>query len=182
MVFFTGCCLFKTNFTAEEMQWLNPYEEGDTLIFQSSNDDFDTTLIVQKTVYHSRVGCNPIAAHGTHKYHTGRLYYQTSTEKYNAGGKNLLSIQKHRDRTDLSISYLNNWFILHELDTRLSYSRITQIEVINEGKVFLFSDHHPRRKPDDIKYLYWHKDHGIIKYITYAEIVWKRINMDFEVE
>lgn len=182
IAFLTGCCLQKTHFTAEEMQWLNPYEEGDTLIFQSAKGEVDTSWIVQKTIYHSRIGCNPIASHGTHKYHTGRIIYHNSTRKYNTTDKNLLSIQKHRDRTDLSISYLDNLFVIHELDIKLSYSRFTHIKVLNKGELFLFSDDHPQKKPDDIRYLYWHKDHGIIKYITHEGVEWKRINLDFEVE
>ena len=171
--FFTGCCLQKTHFTAEEMQWLNPYEEGDTLIFQSAKGEVDTSWIVQKTIYHSRAGCNPINAHGTHQYHTGRIYYQNSTDLYSKDGKTIVSMQKYRDRTGLSLFFKG---------TRFYFFDIPELDEFKHENGHVFRDDHPRSRPDEPKYIYWHKDHGIIKYITHEGVKWKRINLDFEVE
>ncbi len=179
-VFFCSCCLWKTHFTDEELQWLIPYNEGDTIIFQSANGDLDTSWIVQKVIYHA--SCNPIASHGTHQYHTGRIFYQNSTKNYKSGGKQLISIAKYTDRTNLAIFYLGNGFILNDIETQLSYSQSTDVELLSGGDVYLFTHTIPLVKPDRIKYLYWHKDHGIIKYITYDEVEWKRINLEHEVE
>ncbi len=175
-----SCCLWKTHFTEQELKWLEPYNEGDTIIFQTSNGDRDTSWIVQKVIYHAN--CNPIASHGTHKYHTGRIFYQNSTKNYKSGGKELLSIAKYTDRTELSIFYLGNIFLLNDIDTRFSYSQLTNAELLSDGNIYLFTGKHPLARSNDIKYLYWNKDYGIIKYITYDEVVWKRINLDFEVE
>lgn len=175
-----SCCLWKTHFTEQELEWLEPYNEGDTIIFQSSNGDRDTSWIVQKVIYHAN--CNPIASHGTHKYHTGRIFYQNSTKNYKSGGKGLLRISKYTDRTELSIFYLGFRFILADIKTRLSYSQLTNVELVSDGNIYFFSDKLPLAKPNDIQYLYWHKEYGIIKYITYDEVEWKRINLDYEFE
>jgi len=179
-IFVASCCLWKTHFTEVELKWLEPYNEGDTIIFQSTKGDLDTSWVVQKVIYHA--SCNPIASHGTHLHHTGRIFYQNSTKNYKSGGKELISIAKYTDRTNLMISYLNNWFILNNIETQLSFSDLTDVEIKNEGEFYLFIDKHPLAKPDNIKYLYWHKDHGIIKYITYDGVEWKRINLNFEFE
>jgi len=176
IAFLTGCCLQKTHFTAEEMQWLNPYEEGDTLIFQSAKGEVDTSWIVQKTIYHSRAGCNPINAHGTHQYHTGRIYYQNSTEKYSSGGRSLISIMKTRKRTGFSVSYIG---------TTYSFYDVSEVWDIKSDSIYIFQAryyNHPNARSDQIDYLHWHENHGIIKYITHAGVEWKRINMDYEVE
>lgn len=171
--FFSGCCLFKTNFTAEEMQWFHPYEEGDTLIFQSTHGDLDTSWIVQKTVYHSREGCNPINASGTHKYHTGRIFYQNSTEKYSSGGKRIVSMGKNLRRTHFSISYLG---------TIYSFYDISEVAEFKADSIYIFRAlyyNHPNARPEQLDYLFWHEEHGIIKYITHEGVEWKRINLDF---
>jgi len=172
--------MFKTHFTDDELQWLSPYNEGDTMIFQSTNGDFDTSWIVQKIIYHAN--CNPIASHGTHRYHTGRIFYQNSKEKYKSGAKELISIQKYTDRTALFIFYLNEDFILNDINKNLSYSKLTEVEILNDGKVYVFSNLHPRSRPDDLEHLHWHEEYGIIKYITHRGIAWKRINLEWEVE
>jgi hypothetical protein len=178
--YLTGCCLYKTHFTDKELIWLSPYSEGDTIIFQSNNGDLDTSWIVQKIIYHAN--CNPISSHGTHRYHTGRIYYQNSTKNYTSGGKELISIAKYPDRTNLMISYQGNWFILSDIATQLDFGQLTDVEIFADEDIYLFSDKHPLAKPDNIQFLYWHKEYGIIKYITHARVEWKRINMDFEVE
>jgi len=172
--------MFKTRFSDEELKWLSPYNEGDTLIFRSANGDLDTSWIVQKIIYHAE--CNPIASHGTHRYHTGRIFYQNSKAKYPSGGKELLGIKKYTDRTAIDIFYLNNSFLLYDLDKMIDITGLTDVERIEKDKIFILSDLHPKSKPDEIEFLYWHEEHGIIKYITHGGLEWKRINLDFEVK
>ncbi len=101
-----SCCLYKTKFTEEELKWIDPYEEGDTLIFRSSTGELDTSWIVQKIIYYPE--CNPIAHHAKYKHQTARIYYQNSKLNYSSGGEELISVVKYEDYSRIDIFSLLN--------------------------------------------------------------------------
>ena len=180
ILYFTSCCMFKTRFSEEDLKWLNPYKEGDTLIFRSAKGDMDTSWIVQKVIYYPE--CNPIEANAKYKFHTGRIFYQNSKINYSSGGKELISVVKYDDKTSIDIFYLSTGFMLDSPEMMELFKNILDVTRIESEKVYVFSNYHPKSKPEDVKYLYWHDDYGIIKYITHSGLEWKRINLGFEVE
>ena len=180
ILYFTACCMFKTRFSEEDLKWLNPYKEGDTLIFRSAKGDMDTSWIVQKVIYYP--ACNPIEVNAKYKFHTGRIFYQNRRINYSSGGKELISIVKYGDKTSIDIFYLSAGFMLDSPEMMELYKNILDVTRIESEKVYIFSNYHPKSKPEDIEFLYWHDDYGIIKYITHSGLEWKRINLGFEAE
>ena len=178
--FLGGCCLFKTKFSEEELKWLNPYNEGDTLIFRSAAGEMDTSWIVQKVIYYPE--CNPIAHNAKYKFHTARIFYQNSKLNYSSGGKELISVVKYEDRTDLYVFYLNSGFSIFDLDNQFDITHLSDIDRLENEKMYLFTDNDLRSKPEEINFLYWHDDYGLIKYITHSGMEWKRVNLDFDVK
>ncbi len=176
--FISACCLFKTELSEEDLRWVNVYNEGDTIIFKSSEGMMDTSWIVQKTIYYPE--CNPIAHHAKYKYHTARIFYQNSKLNYSSGGKELISVIKYEDRTTVDLFYLTKGFMLDSEEWMKLFVDIMDVKRIEAERVYVFSNYHPKSKPEDIEFLYWHDDYGIIKYITHSGIEWKRINMDKE--
>ena len=175
-----SCCLFKTHFSEEELKWLNPYNEGDTLIFRSAAGEMDTSWIVQKVIYYPE--CNPIAHNAKYKFHTARIFYQNSKLNYSSGGKELISVVKYEDRTSINIFYLSAGFKLDSPEMMELFKNILDVSRIESESMYVFSNFHPKSKPEDIEFLYWHDDYGLIKYITHSGMMWKRINMEYEVK
>lgn len=59
---------------------------------------------------------------------------------------------------------------------------IQDVKRIESESVYVFTDYHPKSEPEDIEFLFWHDDFGLIKYITHSGMEWKRINLGFEIE
>lgn len=175
-----SCCLYKTEFTEAELKWIDPYEEGDTLIFRSSTGELDTSWIVQKIIYYPE--CNPIAHHAKYKHHTARIYYQNSKLKYSSGGEELISVVKYEDHPRIDIFYLTKGFILdspEKMELRRFYQGVKRVE---SESVYILANYHPKSEPEDIEFLYWHDEYGLIKYILHNGEEWKRVNLDVEIE
>lgn len=179
-VLLNSCCPFKTKFTDKELKWLDPYEEGDTLIFRSAKGDMDTSWIVQKVIYYPE--CNPIANDAKYKFHTARIFYQNSKQKYSSGGKEFISIVKYEDSPRIHIFYLNKGFSLDSPKMMELHRSIQDVKRIESESVYVFTDYHPKSEPEDIEFLFWHDDFGLIKYITHSGMEWKRINLGIEIK
>jgi len=180
MTVLNGCCLFETEFTEDDLRWLDVYNEGDTLIFRSSKGEMDTSWIVQKVIYYP--ACNPIAHHAKYKFQTGRIFYQNSKINYQSGGVELINVVKYEDFTYIHISYLNTGFTIDNSERMKLYKDLFDFERIEKDRINMFSNNHPKSNPKDIKFLLWHDDYGIIKYITHDSTVWKRINLLHTIE
>jgi hypothetical protein len=179
-VIISSCCLIKTEFSEAEFKWIDPYEEGDTLIFRSSTGEMDTSWIVQKIIYYPE--CNPIAHDAKYKHQTARIYYQNSKLNYSSGGKELISVVKYEDYPRIHIFYLNKGFSLDSPEMMELMRYYQDVKRIESESVYVFTDSHPKSKPDDIKFLYWQDEYGLIKYILHNGEEWKRINLDVEIE
>ncbi|KAF0204404.1 MAG: hypothetical protein FD170_309 [Bacteroidetes bacterium] len=179
-VIISSCCLIKTEFSEAELKWIDPYEEGDTLIFRSTTGEMDTSWIVQKIIYYPE--CNPIAHDAKYKHQTARIYYQNSKLNYSSGGKELISVVKYEDYPRIHIFYLNKGFSLDSpemMELRRSYQDVKRIE---SESIYIFTNYHPKTEPEDVEFLYWHDEYGLIKYILHNGEEWRRINLDVEIE
>jgi hypothetical protein len=175
-----GCCPFKTHLSDNEIKWVDSYKEGDTLIFQSAAGDLDTSWIVQKIIDYT--DCNPLASSASHRYHVGKIYYQNSTLNFSSGGRGFITIIKYTDRTYLHISYKYSGFGFYDLYKKIDITNLSGIERLEDKRMYIFKDLDKRSTPDDIEFLYWHDDYGLVKYIMHGGMVWKRINLGFEIE
>jgi hypothetical protein len=179
-VIISSCCLIKTEFSEAELKWIDPYEEGDTLIFRSSTGEMDTSWIVQKVIYYPE--CNPIAHDAKYKHQTARIYYQNSKLNYSSGGKELISVVKYEDYPRIHIFYLNKGFSLDSPEMMELRRYYQDVKRIDSESVYIFTNYHPKSEPEDIEFLYWHDEYGLIKYILHNGEEWKRINLDVEIE
>lgn len=175
-----SCCLYKTKFTEDELKWIDPYEEGDTLIFRSKSGEMDTSWIVQKVIYYPE--CNPIAHDAKYKHQTARIYYQNSKQKYRSGGKELISVVKYEAYPRIHIFYLNKGFSLDSPEMMEMMRYYQDVKRIESESVYIFTNYHPKSEPEDIEFLYWHDEYGLIKYILHNGEEWRRINLDVEIE
>jgi hypothetical protein len=180
VVIISSCCLIKTEFSEAELKWIDPYEEGDTLIFRSSTGEMDTSWIVQKVIYYPE--CNPIAHDAKYKHQTARIYYQNSKLNYSSGGKELISVVKYKDRTSIHIFYLNKGFSIDSPEMMELFNDIQDIKRIESESIYVFTDSHPKSKLEDIEFLFWHDEYGLIKYNLHNGEEWRRINLDVEIE
>jgi len=179
-VIISSCCLIKTEFSEAELKWIDPYEEGDTLIFRSSTGEMDTSWIVQKVIYYPE--CNPIAHDAKYKHQTARIYYQNSKLKYSSGGEELISLVKYEDYPRIDIFYLTKGFSLDSPEMMELRRYYQDVKRIDSESVYIFTNYHPKSEPEDIEFLYWHDEYGLIKYILHNGEEWKRINLDVEIE
>lgn len=170
---FCGCCSIKARFNPEELKWLSVYEVGDTLVFMSQSGEIDTTYIIGKRVRH--IECNPYLSYeGLFRPILGNVYYGKTPEEEISTLNSLVGLIKDRNKTSLHISYLFGSILFFDMNE--------EVWKYNDGGVYVFDTSHPKSKPEYPVLIYWHENHGIIKYITHSGVEWKRINLDFEVE
>lgn len=171
-------CVEKTNFTDEDLIWIDIYNEGDILIFQELEfSELDTTLITRKEIYHP--GYQPMARENIP--HTARLFYKN--KKYTSPDFDAEMIEMYKNESDEEakpiISYLGGSFFTE--DYSLDFSKMNlNITTKEFNNVYIFSNikhkRHTKDQDANPQVLYWDKYHGIIKYITYEGKVWERIN------
>ncbi len=164
---FSEGCVQKTVFNEEELRWLNVYNAGDTLIFQSSNHDLDTSIIVKKSIYYPEY--MPIEVHGRYLPQHGEVWYKNKNFKYHPDGGQLISMIKREPKkaTVIDIDYLYNGVIVPDLSTGFKKYR--------QGKVYALDCFNERAKNDVPKMIYWQEDSGVVKYITHSNVEWNLI-------
>lgn len=162
-------CGIKTKLSKTDLKWMNVYNEGDTLIFKSDKGDFDTSLIIKKEIYYSEY--NPVEVHGKYLPQLGKIWYKNKRLQYHPEGYELISmIKKHpKNETFLNIDYLYSDVLVLNLESG-------SIEQYKHGKVYEFDTYHPNGRPEQPKKIFWHEDHGIIKYITHDNVIWELVN------
>ena len=102
----------------------------------------------------------------------GEVWYRNTRLQYHPEGDKLVTIfKKHpTNSTFLSIDYLYSDVMVLNLTKR-------GIEKFKSGKVYEFDTYHEKGRVEQPKKIFWHEDYGIIKYITHADVIWKRINI-----
>lgn len=160
-----GC---KSRFTDEEQKWIDAYNVGDTLIFQSERGELDTSYIVDKTI--RLAGYNPINDDWYRSLYA-RVYYKNKNSE-----RVLLKSVKTgtKRRASVFINYLGTMYFYSDGDFHL-------LEDARKGDVYvLFNDRYKNKNKRRLKCIYWHEEYGIIKYIDYYDISWERINLKVE--
>jgi hypothetical protein len=165
-----SCGVKKTRLSQSELKWANVYEAGDTLIFRSEKDEFDTSYIIRKNVHYPEY--MPIEVHDNYLPQEGIIIYKNKNLEYHQEGMELLKISKKspNKETRLFIDYLYSKIIVTDLTTG-------EAEKYKNGEIYEFDTYHPKAKPNEPKIIFWHENYGIVKYITHADIIWERINI-----
>ncbi|WPZ11074.1 hypothetical protein [Roseivirga spongicola] len=156
----------KTEFSESDLVWMNIYNEGDTLIFQSNNGDLDTSIIVSKEIGYPEP--NPVEVHDDYLPHTGIIWYTNKALRYNPEGDQLISlVKKTPKKITLMFNYLYNSAVVDNLNDNT-------LEGVKDGSIYVLDlGDSGYDKP---RVLYWHETRGLVKYITGDNIVWNRIN------
>ncbi|MCZ8297398.1 MAG: hypothetical protein O9297_09305 [Flavobacterium sp.] len=174
---FTSCGLFvkKVSFTKEELECFNVYKVNDIIIFQSlKTQQKDTSIIAYKSLNYQY---NPIVA----DKRTQCMNVTYTNNKY-SNNKNktetLIFDCKDNNQYVLGLTYLKSNFkfdntsVIKELETLSLYSK--SFKNVHELKCKRMKFH--GGTDDDPETLYWDKQYGIIKYITFKGEVWERVN------
>jgi len=150
-----------------ELKWVKVYKAGDTLIFKSTRNEFDTSLIEKSEVYYPEF--MPIEVHNKYLPQSGIVIYKNL--KYRDNGEELVRITKRlpNRQTRLFIDYLNSGITVLDLMKG-------EVEKYKHGKVYEFDTYHLKAKPNEPKKIFWHEDYGIIKYITHDDVIWELVN------
>ncbi|GAA0554029.1 hypothetical protein [Chitinophaga japonensis] len=162
-------CGIRTKLSQEELKWINPYNEGDTIIFRSDKGNLDTSIIVKKELFYPPY--NPIEVHDKYLPQWGVIYYVNKHLKYHPSGYRMVTIEKKHpnNETSLSIDYQYGGDLFLNITTG-------SIEKYKQGKVYEFDTYSSKAPPNQPRTIFWHEDYGIIKYVTHGGAVWERIN------
>ena len=160
-------CVTRTKLSSEELEWLNPYDPGDTIIFRSNDGRYDTSIIGKRAIFYPEY--NPIESHEKFLPQTGVLWYFNKNLEYNPAGARHITITKETpQRTSLSLGYLySNVIILNLNDATLDKNKLEDM--------YVFDTYTPKSSNDKPKRIYWSKVRGLVKYISHDNIEWIRI-------
>ncbi|MCW3119014.1 MAG: hypothetical protein JWM28_3096 [Chitinophagaceae bacterium] len=161
-------CGIKTKLSKSELKWLDVYNKGDSLIFRSEKNEFDTTVIIKKEFFYPTY--NPAEEHGTYLPQWGVVWCINKNLEYDPHGNKLITITKNKpNETSLDINYLYSNVMILDLNS--------DIKKYKKGKVYEFDTYHPKASPRQPKIIFWDEEYGIIRYITHSGVVWERINL-----
>ncbi len=171
-MFLTSGCAVKTSFDKSELKWFDAYSEGDTIVFKSEKGELDTTYITKKEFSYPTY--NPIEVHGKYLPQHGELFYKNNKLVNRPNGEALVSmIKKHpTDNTVLMLDYLDAFILVLNLTKE-------PLKKFKQGEVYkLELEYDPRAKPTNIRTLFWHERYGLVKYLTYENVIWRRITSE----
>jgi hypothetical protein len=167
-------CVQETNFNNEELIWLDPYEKNDILIFQNSNTSKILSIkITDEKLYHKEY--NPISS--DLKEQIIRIYYKVNESNYEG---QLLEMYKRPDEFATPIiSFLKSSFFVNR--NQLEFNKLAlnstdrsfeEVYKFHKEIDNHFSENRHKTLPQT---LYWDKEFGIIKYVTYEGDIWELI-------
>jgi hypothetical protein len=180
---FTSCGLFvkKVSFTKEELEWFNVFNVNDELIFQSlQTQKKDTSIITYKNLNYQY---NPIVAEKRTQcmnvtYSNNRYKYADYQSKTETLIFDCKSDVIDKNPYYLGLTYLRSSFkidsttVIKDFETlTLSQKSFNNVYELTYKRMKFHGG-----KDDDPEILYWDKQHGIIKYITFKGEVWERVN------
>ena len=165
-----SCGVTKTKLTEKELKWITVYKQNDTLIYKSSQGVLDTSYIVKSEAYYPEY--IPIEVHDKYLPHSAVVLYKNKNLEHTPDGNQLIyMVKKYPDKqVRLFINYLSSGFIILDLANN-------EIEKYKSGKIYTFGTYYSKAESWQPKKFFWHKDYGIIKYITHDDEVWERINL-----
>ncbi|KAF2519344.1 hypothetical protein E0W68_03055 [Flavobacterium salilacus subsp. salilacus] len=177
-----SCSLFikKIKYTKEELEWYNVYKVKDSLVFQSlSTQKKDTSIIISKRIYTDRdwfrsVNQEIMDLRYTNNIFKNPTYYENSSNMFSNHYPNSNKEYKY------ACSYLRSSFYFNSYTETIDLVTLT-LSQKNFNNVYELVYKRPKfhgGKDDDPETLYWDKQYGIIKYITFNGEVWEKINWD----
>nr|MBK9652956.1 hypothetical protein [Bacteroidota bacterium] len=103
-----GCIPVKTKFSDEDLVWM-PYQAGDTLIFASSDNEMDTSYIIERKLWYS---ASPTFELFKYNPHHGDIIYYNKNIFNLPKQESLIAIYKAVPKAKCSkyISYYNSTF------------------------------------------------------------------------
>ncbi|MBS1743529.1 MAG: hypothetical protein JST81_10885 [Bacteroidetes bacterium] len=170
MMFGFAGCNIKTRLTKSELKWIDAYHVNDTLIFRSGKGVLDTSVIIKKELFYPEP--NNIEVNGTWLPQWAEVWYTNRALSFNPNGAKLVTIikKKPKKETYMNYDYLYSGFTSVDINSG-------SLEKYKKDKVYEIELTQNKSKPEDIKLIFIHEDYGIIKYITFSNEVWERINV-----
>lgn len=168
ITFFSSCIYKRIYLTEDDLVWMTPYEQGDSILFRSGND-LDTLIIQEKTVYNEfgiiSKRFEEHEAHGTAHY-KGIIIHNTEPLRF------LYHIQR------IKSSHLTTLFCFSERsctifvdDSTETHSMLVNNEVCRDIIKFDASDLEWAKyliSPYNCEYVLWSKTKGLVQY-KYAD-------------
>lgn len=151
----------KTKLNNVDLIWIDPYRDGDTLIFRSDDAELDTTFIIKKHLFYPEY--MPIEVHDKYLPHTAIVTY---ANRKMLKADEIVSLRKRQPdgETILTISYLFSVFVANIEEPGTLPSK--------DGDLYLFDTYNPIAKPWSPMKLYWSEKRGIVKYTSHDSTTW----------
>lgn|GEM_PF-3870813 len=167
-------CQKKVYFNDFEKSFLDVYNEGDTLIFESGKGERDTSYILKKDIRFAE--WNPLAHSGKYKRLIGEIDQANKTlaNETPDTSKFISLLKENPDAVSLFIVYDD--IILMRRFKKFSLKSLEKYKVDNN--VFRFRIIHKKENVNTEESLYWHLKYGLVKFVTKEGIVWRRININ----
>ncbi|GHV39016.1 hypothetical protein FACS1894179_03280 [Bacteroidia bacterium] len=166
-------CQKNVYFNEIEKSFLETYNIGDTLIFESGKGEKDTVAILDKNLGYAQ--WNPLAHSGEYKTLSGETYYGSDKKLYmnEPYPYTLLSISKSHPDTSFFYINIRGASILKRFSTS-TYNAFDKFKI--NDSTYLFQSQKTKENKVSTEYVYWNINYGITQYIGSDSIVWKRIN------
>ncbi|GHE75966.1 hypothetical protein GCM10011340_36020 [Roseivirga thermotolerans] len=162
----TSCGPKKTEFNGEELDFIDTYQVGDTLVFKSEHDEYNTMTIVHKQVYYPEY--IPIEVHGKYLPQTADIRYSQPSRGFDS--LKFMTMRKRNPKESSLYFGFNGGMELFFTNSEIGLG----LDEILIGDTFVFEMN--EQKEGRVQTIYWHKDKGIAKYIMVDGTVWNRIN------
>lgn len=172
-IFLVASCGCKTKLDSNDLAWFT-YQEGDTLVFCSSDNKFDTTFIVKREIFYPEY--NPIEVHGKYHPQMGNILYYNKNVPYINDGKELVFLEKNipEQKATGFISYYNSTFFFDkDFFIETNYTAIINGKQYNDILLITYNDFN--LDCDILRKLWWSKKHGLLEYETCEGQIWTRI-------
>jgi len=173
------------HFNNSELEWL-PYSINDTLIFKSNTSNYDTIIIVNKTVFNEsfKMGSFDQSGSGIHLDAKGMVEYEVNNSWYkvnnsSSNSRYLISIYKSRNKKPITIAiYYRTFFTYLNEDSKIRLNN-TVINKNEYSDVLILSNINECLNDSNIEKIYWSKKFGLIKYEVCNGEIWELISTHF---
>lgn len=166
ILYCSSCKSQKNVLSRDDLKWIDVYNSGDTLIFKSSENQFDTSYIIKKEVFYPEA-----SQPGAENQQWGVVWYKNKNLSYHPDGTRLITIHKREPGKDafISIMYLYSSVII-------ANPKGESLLRTEKDNVYEIDCSHPNAKENQPIKIYWHKSYGIVKYITQKGVIWEKVN------
>jgi len=172
-IFLVISCGCKTKLDSTDLTWLT-FQEGDTLIFSTSDNKLDTTFIVKREIFYPEY--NPIEVHGKYHPQIGKIWYYNKNVPYINDSEELVFLEKDipDQKATGFISYYNSTFFFDkDYFIETNYTTTFNGKQYNDILLITYNDFNLDCK--NLRKLWWSKKYGLLEYETCEGEIWKRI-------